>query len=422
MQGDSDRERAKATSQVRDALACATRHIGPCTTFIRLSQETLYTPRHGFIDMIKRPGVLPCSSMLVNVTYFEVDLRGQYGDDRDDIQQLSNWLLQRMPNLLAAQLISSNAFCGVPRIPLVHLKHLRLHVWQLASLEGMRFGESVPALQTARVSACGSKSGLLSKMDVSGCKDLVRLVIDNIVVCHLEKQPKCWLKVDLAEWRRDDLEATQLQSMFSAVDELRLSYRDVYHPQGLVAIAAMPNVKVPKFDDICDGSDCELFSSLESLKSIICGNCDASFDSDSESERDHYIPADLGSVEELMFATRHPLELVFGDGHSAGERLNTLYIIARHVKVDALALLGMNNALLSRGLTLRMVKAEQGHRDFPAQCMYLHAISALVLSYDEARRAVDARLERWGRHSSCAQCGACFTCLREAGVLEAVSP
>ena len=416
MQGETNHEKAKAALQVRDALACATRHIGPCTTFIRLSQETLYTPRHGFIDIIKRPGVLPCSSMLVNVTYFEVDIRGRDGNDRDDIKQLSNWLLQRMPNLLAAQLMSSNAFCGVPRIPLGHLKHLRLHVWQPASLEGMRFGESVPALQTARVSACGSNLGLFSEMDVSGCKDLVRLVFDGIIVCHLEKQPKCWLKVDLTEWRRDDLEATQLQSMFSAVDELRLSYRDVCEPQGLAAIAAMPNVKVLSFCNICEyGYN---FSSLKSLKSIICSDCDDSCNS----ERDAYVPADLGSVEELVFATQTPLYLVLFDGRGAGERLKTMYIIAASVTVSALSLLDMNSALFSRGLTLRMVKADEGHRDFPAQCMYVHAISAPVLSYDEARRAVDARLERWGRHSSCAQCGACFTCLREAGVLEAVSP
>ena len=196
VQGGSDRERAKDTGHVRDALACATRHTGPCTTIFRLSQD-LQSPEHCFIDMTQRPGVLPCRSMLVNVTYFEVDLWSQYSNDRDDINQLSTWLLQRMPNLRVAELMSSITFCGAPSIPLVHLKHLISDVWQLESLEGMRFGGSVPALQTASISACEGGSGLTSGMDVLGCKDLVRLVFDSIIVCHLEKQPKCWVKVDL---------------------------------------------------------------------------------------------------------------------------------------------------------------------------------------------------------------------------------
>ena len=253
--GESCREKAKASAQVRDALACASRHTGPCTTSIRLSQETLHTPRHCFRDMTEQPGLLPCSSMLVNVSCFEMDLIGQYCDDRDDIEQLSDWLLQRMPNLHFVRLMSSSTFCGTPRIPLVHLRHLVLDVWQLETLEGMRFGEAVPALQTAIVSARGDVPGLLSEMDVSGCKDLVRLVFNGILVCHLEKQPKCWLRVDLTEWHcynlsRLNLEATQLQSMLSEVDEVCLSYfRDYFQPQGLFATAAMPNVKVLKFDD-----------------------------------------------------------------------------------------------------------------------------------------------------------------------------
>ena len=196
--------------------------------------------------------------------------------------------------------------------------------------------------------------------------------------------------------------------MFLAVDELILSYREYSERQGLLATAAMPNVKVLKFDDILEDSAPEPNQTLQSLKSIFCGSTDAPSDED----RDCYIPADLGGIEELVFAARHPLHLVLGNGRAARERLNKLYIIAPWVTVSVLSLLDVNNALLSRGLTLR-----RAHHGSDLDCMYIGAISAPVLSYAEAQLAVDASLKRWGQHSSCAQCGACFQCLEEAGDL-----
>lgn len=87
--------------------------------------------------------------------------------------------------------------------------------------------------------------------------------------------------------------------------------------------------------------------------------------------------------------------------------------------MDAAALLDMTDALLRRGLTPNMAQAGQEHENAPSQCMYVCAISAPQLSYDDAMCAVNARVEKWGEnHDAYAQCGACSKCLWKAGVLD----
>ena len=131
------------------------------------------------------------------------------------------------------------------------------------------------------------------------------------------------------------------------------------------------------------------------------------------------IPADLGGIQELMFATGGLLQLVFDSARNAGERLNTFSVVARKVRIDAADLLDMTDALSKRGLTLSVARAGEEHKDAPSQCMYIRALSGPQLSYEEAIGQVNSRVAKWGNsHNSCAQCGACFKCLREAGALD----
>ncbi len=128
------------------------------------------------------------------------------------------------------------------------------------------------------------------------------------------------------------------------------------------------------------------------------------------------IPAFLAGIHEIMLATDQPLALAFDNPCSAGEALNTFCVVASEVSIDAAALLAMTDALIRRGLTLSMAQAGPEHEHAPSQCLYIRAVSAPQLSYDEAVQFVSKRVGTWARHHRCV-CGACFECLRRAGVL-----
>ena len=391
MQGMIDAPLVVASNQISYALACADRHTGPCTTYISL---TTHSVRHSLFNTLGQPQAFSSPSILANVVCLELMLPNyEDGIDVDNIRQFASGLLHRLPNLIAARLWYG-AFFEVPYMPLLQLKHLDLGLENLDTLDGKPFAAVLPALETASISAF--QPSAISELDVSGCQHLMRLVLSNLMVCRLSKPPQCRLRVDTTGWSYTDAEASQLQPGLSEVNEALVSSEEFYSPQGLVASVCMPNMEVIRCDwsddNYYDGDDkddgsvanalmhCLRHSrNLPVLKSILCGD----YDNSPKTVMGARIPADLAGVKELMVATNRPLQLVFDSARTAGERLDTFCAVASEVRVDAAALLDMTDALLRRGLTLNMAQAGQEHENAPSQCMYVCAISAPQLSYDD---------------------------------------
>ena len=412
----------EASKRISCALACADRHIGLCTSSISLCTDPVQD------SLINPPGRSQASlspSILPNVVSLELLLGYEDGSDIERARQLASSLLQRLPNLVAAR-IDYPIKRGVFPVPLLKLKHLCLWVPTPDSLEGMSFSAHLPKLETASISVDNTWSPV-SRIDFSGCQHLVRLVMSNIPVRCLSKPSQCSLRVFLCCGDYDVYRDTSMaQQGMPNVREIYLDGDELCSPEGLLARCCLPELEVIRcsgphtlFNGQSDKLDpfmhCLRHSrNVPALKSILCG--------------DHRIPANrsavkicipafLAGVQNMMLATDRSVELVFGSARSAGESLTALCVVASEIRVDAAALLGMTDALLRRGLTLSMAHAGQEHEHAPSQCMYVRAVSAPELSYDEAVQCVNKRIGSWARDYGCGQCVACHYCLRGAGLL-----
>ena len=424
MQGGapSDVVLQKASDWISSALASAGRHTGPCTTSISLCTMAVW---QSLTDLQDQPSALTGPSMLAHVVCLELLLYSQDIEEISndiDIEHFTSKLLQRLPNLTAARL-QHHSYSEVPHIPLLQLKHLDLELVDSHSLMRMPFAALMPALETARISFIVGL-GWISELDVLGCRHLTRLVLSNAMVHQLSKLPRCWLRVDMQLLYTYNRQPSQLQQTLSEVNELILYSREFHPPQGFLAHISMPKLEVIWCDWIEDVGDNGTLSdavdfclghsrNLPALKTIICEYYDIS----PESGIKACIPANLAGVQELIFATYWPLQLDFECARSAGEKLNVFCAIGSELRADVAALHLMNEALLKRGLTLSRVRAEPDHEDAPLQCMYIRSLSAPQLSYDDAICSVLSHLRRWGRNRECSECGTCFDCLREAGML-----
>ena len=427
MQGGapSDNVLVEASHRISSALACAGRHTGPCTTSISLSTMSV---QQSLTDLQDHPRALTGPSMRANVVCLELLLYSQNIDEiaNDvDIRHFTIKLLQRLPNLTAARL-QYHCYSEVPYVPLLQLKHLDLELVGSDSLMRLPFAALMPALETARITFVVGL-GRIAELDVLGCRHLTRLVLSNAAVHQLSKAPQCWLQIDMLRWNAHDVQPSQLQQSLSEVNEILLYSKEFCSPRGLLAHVCLPKLEVIRCNwDEDDNEDSSIVTNaielcsghtkdLPALKSILCED----FDKPADSVMEVRIPARLAGVEELEFASDRPLRLIFDCPRSAGEKLDKFCVIGREVKADAAALVTMNDALFRRGFTLSTAHAEQQHDDdAPSQCMYIRAISALQLSYDDAIDAVYSRMSRWGGYHGCADCGACFDCLREAGILD----
>ena len=383
------------------------------------------------MDLQGQPRPLRSHPHLANVRYLELGLTCYLDVDDGNIRCFANMMLQRLPNLTAASVQLSAYYSISLYQPLEHLTHLELGLGEPGALEGMSFAELFPSLETACISAF--EGCTISEFDVSGCRHLKRLVLADVMVLLLSKPPQCRLRIEMVMVHADELLTSNLQQCVAEVNEILFSSKELYSSQGLVANACLPKLEVIRCNgwDRSDANDdadyedrianafvhCLRHSrNLPALKSILCGNNDGYSDFPMKA----CIPADLAGVQELMIATDQQLQLVFESAQRAGEALSTFCAVGRRIKVDAAALRGMRNALSKRGLTLSMAQAGREHENAPSQCLYVHACSTPQLSYDDAILAVNSRVERWGKTGdrACGRCGACFTCLRRAGILD----
>ena len=458
MQGVPPNALINISKKTSCALACASRHIWPGTISLKLSASSV---RHSLISPQGQSRISIVPATLANVVSLSLELASDLKEDDDDndLRQFAVDIVQRLPNLIAASiwLHAESNVCALQ--PLLRLRHLDLGLGNVEALDGLPFGALSPALETLCITYMKANPEVhaefgyeleayeaepIAVLDVSGCPQLRRLVLRDMMPVGLPKPPGCWLRFEVqAPWRTPEEASRLLQPALSKVNELLFGTTDMTPLRGLLE-TGLPKLqsircggwdKLPDYDDEEDEEDdgdgggnvgCDWRASnlllrflrhgrnFPALKSILCGYED-------DPPAHHRIPADLAGDDELIIASKESLKLVFESARSAGERLSTFFAVGRKVTVEAAALRAMTRALSRRGLTLSVASAGKGHKHGRMQCMYVHARSAPQMSYEDAMRCVTTRLQSWQLDPyACGQCacGACFKCLRAAGTVD----
>ena len=436
-----------ATSRhISYALTCVNRHTGPSTRSISLYMHTV---EHRLVNNLGQPRALISPSPMACVGHLTLWLPDGGKVSEDNYLLFVRRMLERLPNLIYARLQYATR-AKVAMVPLLHLKHLELSLSPFNLLDFTHIGAQLPMLETALFRGNGLISGSIPVLNVSACRHLRRLVLLHILVWHIMRPPHCSVKYDMRILQPSKLEASQLQLALAEVNEVHWNARELYKSpyragRGQVGHVCMPALEVIRcerddydrdevrrvnwvdYDDDDEDDDesedescvadtlvhCLSHSkNFPALRSIFCGDWGRNFNYSMKAR----IPADLAGVKELIIATNRPLQLVFDSPRSVGERLGSFSAVGRLVKSDTIG--PFIEALSKRGLTLSMAEAEQEHKDAPSQCVYIHELSAPQLSYEDAIRPVNAHVEHWGMNRACAQCGACYTCLKETGTLD----
>ena len=424
MQESSGGAILKTSEQISCALACADRHTGPCTTSISISTEAV---RDSLSKFFARTQASLSPTVLLNVVSLQLVLDYSREDD-EYVRRFANWLLQRVPSLIAARIYYPLGSWAT-LLPLLHLKHLDLCMQNLETLGSMSFSALVPELESARISSGDAGTPIL-RLDFSGCQHMVRLVVANSAIVCLLKSPQCRLRIDMLNGDPAIYEGTSAaQQGLPNVKEIFLDGDELCDSEGLLQRVCLPELEVIRCDwpsSLRNGESDELDTlmhcsrhsrSVPALKSVLCGDHRMAFNRPAVKVR---IPSSLAGVHEMMLATMRPLVLAFDSACSAGESLSTFFVVASEVRIDLdpIALLDLTDALAKRGLILSMAQAGLTHEHAPSQCMYVRAVSAPQLSYDEAVQCVNKRMGTWARHEGCADCGACWMCLMRAGLLD----
>ena len=329
MQEDSDGDIPKASKQISDALACADRHIGPCTTSIFISTEAV---QDSFSNFFASSQASLSSSVLLNAVSLQLVIDDGREDD-ENVRQFASWLLQRVPNLTAARVYYPLGSWAA-LLPLLHLKHLDLCVQNLESLGSMSFSDLVPELESARISS-GDAGTPISQLDFSGCKHLVCLVVANSAVRRLSKPPQCRLRVDMWYGDPNIYEDTSMaQKGLPNVKEVFLAGDELCDPEGLLERVCLPELQVIRCDwpetlwnEESDKLDTLMYCSRHSrnvpaLRSILCGDHRIKYNRPAVKVR---VPSALAGVHEIMLATMRPLVLAFDSAACAGKSLNTFF-------------------------------------------------------------------------------------------------
>ena len=414
-----------ARNWISHAMACADRHTGPSTTSISL---VLPAVRFGLMNDLEQPTALTSPSTLASVRHLELDLDSIEHIVANDLSgRFVLAMLERLPNLIYASL----SYCELPKtplLPLLQLKHLELGLQSLDSFDGMPMGALLPLLETASIKSFHRYPGirLASELNLLGCRHLRRLVLKEVFVCRILKPTQCRLRLDMLQLGLCDFDTTEMAPALAQAHEILLLAQELCLSHSPVAHSCLPALEVLRcdwgemYDETDDGGDGREVTdvlnhclrhtkNLPALNSIFCSNHDRDFTLPMEVR----IPAHLAGVKELVIATARPLHLLFDSASNAGEMLNGFHAVGREVKMNDPG--PFLDALFERRLIMSSAEAGQEHKNAPSQCAYMRKIlTDPELSYDEAIRAVNARLHEWGeRHWSCGQCGACLKCLRD---------
>lgn len=234
---------AQAGKQISCALACADRHIGPCTASISLNTQAVH---NSLINLLGQSQSSLSPFILPNVVSLDLVLCNEGDDGNESIRQFASLLLQRLPNLMVARLRYCTVSSEATLVHLSQLKHLDLCMYNLDILERMPFGRLVPALETACITyPYPEDNGIVSEVSFSGCQQLTQLRLTGIDVCHLSMPPHCRLRIGLITSDSDFYKDTsKAQQATRNVKEILVISCELYSPQGLFARVCLPELEV----------------------------------------------------------------------------------------------------------------------------------------------------------------------------------
>ena len=130
------------------------------------------------------------------------------------------------------------------------------------------------------------------------------------------------------------------------------------------------------------------------------------------------VPAQLPNRQELLIEAEGILKLQFEEPLATASSLTRFHVSAQALAIAAEDVLRMSCSLLRRGLTLAAVlKSQARHEHMPKvkrSCVFLQ-------SFDTGQPSLRERDHDLYPHTLECRCGACFKCLRKAGLLDAWS-
>ena len=338
----------------------------------------------------------------------------------------SDWLLEQMSSLKALYLLAPSTHLAAGTVTLQHLRYLSLIAYSNMG-SCLRLADTMPSLEILSiVGVC------YFKIDTAGCKHLRLLNIDGSFHHDepLEVQSCCRLSIDrLCEFYEEPA-SVQMSSALRSAAHLALCCNDHFKSEalhgffgGCQSIEVLSVYWVAKDTSPEQQPDALAFEHfltrcvpaqgqpLRKLRSIIIGT-----------SRPFYvrlsIPSKLPRLEELVVYTMGPLALSFEDPVATSSSLKSFYSFGQSLVASAVDVLRMSAALTRRGLILSAVPAPKDcsreRFNSRSSCIYLRPIEA----EDLPLRQLHALTERL---ALVCRCGACFTCLRRAGAVDACS-
>ena len=419
---------AKLTDRVLAGLDWTAKRIGPATASLNLEYQYLRDLPSSRADnpliaaFRNAPGLstLKCLRLVSFDRYHEA------------MATFSDWSLEQLTSLEALYLLAPSTHLAAGTITLQHLKHLCLIAYSNAG-SCLRLAEITPNLET--LSIVGK---VYFDIDGSGCKRLRLLNFDG-TLHHDEplEVHSCRLSVDMTlGWSGyqeldDHFFSVQMVSALRSAVQLGLCCADyLLSEAGRGFLGGCKAVEVLTLEwEYKDDAGGLLYPDVRTFPHVLM-NCMPSQGQPLwtlrtliiRAPRPLYVaikvPAKLPRLEELVVFTMGPLELSFEDLTATSASLTSFYAFGQPLTMTAsvVSVLRMSAALAKRGLTLTVVKAPEdcsGERfKASASCIYLRPIEAEDLPV----RQLHALTEKL---ALACRCGACFSCLRRAGAVDA---
>ncbi len=418
---------AKVTEKILAGLDWTAKRMGPATKSLNMEYQHLQDLPSSRADnpliaaFLNAPGLstLKCLRLVTFDRYHEA------------MTAFSDWLLEQMTSLEALYLLAPSTQLAAGTITLQHLRHLCL-IASSNTGSCLRLAKMMPSLETLSI-----VGRVLFDIDAAGCKHLRILHFDGIL--HHDEPLEvhsCRLSIDMTlgwsdQEELDTLSSVQMVSALRSAVQLGLCCADFLLSEtarGFLGgcqclelltlewehkddAGGLQYPDVLTFPDVLMHCMPPQGQPLWTLRTLII-----------RAPRAWYvkikIPAMLPRLEELVVYAVGPLYLSFEDPVATYASLTSFYAFGQPLtaSIPVVDVLRMSAALAKRGLTLTVVSAPKdcwGERfKGSASFIYLRPIDVEDLPLRQLHSLTE-------RLALACRCGACFSCLRRAGAVDA---
>ena len=329
---------------------------------------------------------------------------------REDLVALLDWVLQQSPRIEVMNLSMTTRCLPASDITFQRLRHL------VMSSDGFRssfmFAEQLPVLESLLING-GYEDTDVGVIDMSGCKQLKRLVLQYTIVQELiwDTAGPCAIALEMLDRADGFLEEFSEPYKSQAGMAQQLVIREFDYAYDMLEVSPHLRLLTLSWADWHDdpSSETPSFASwmpaqpMLNLEAIIITGCTRLCDFPG--------PQQLPHLKELVIKTADPLEVDFEDAVATVLRLDSLHLSGHPLRLSGEAmikLLAAAGAIETCGLVLAAATASQDGLD--SSCIYLRPTGAAELSNEELNAKAEQLLQ--------CRCGACFNCLGKTGCLQ----